>query len=144
MTPVDSQGSRPDAPDGEPAIHCEACQSAVNADGGHDLSYLLLDRLTIPVLSCADHSEEFAAVCALTTDDAATLLDHRPAGGVQCPACRKAPYATEQPMVPVEDGALVVLACPEHQAEVVQRYQTGLETREQLTATLDTATDSPL
>jgi hypothetical protein len=31
-----------------------------------------------------------------------------------------------------------VLACPQHQAEIVDRFRTGLETQQQLTAPLDT------
>lgn len=119
-----------------PPIDCDACQSAVDPEGRQDVSFLLLDHLTVPVLSCDDHLDEFAGVCSLTTDDSAELLDHRPAGGITCPACRNARYSATQPMIPVQDGVLALLACPEHQAAIAGRYQSGLETQQQLTSNL--------
>jgi hypothetical protein len=41
-------------------------------------------------------------------------------------------------MIAVEDGAVAVLACPDHQTDILDRFRTGLETQQQLTATLDT------
>lgn len=131
MEPADVPGLE-DAPDGLPPIHCEACQAAVDPESTKDVSFLLLDNLTVPVLSCDDHLAQFADICELTTDDSADLLDHRPAGGVQCPACRNARYSATQPMMPVGDGILALLACPQHQAAITGRYQSGLETHQQL------------
>lgn len=123
--------------DEQPPIDCEACQSAVDPESPQDISFLLLDHLTVPLLSCEDHLAEFADICELTTDDSADLLDHRPAGGVQCPACRNARYSATRPMIPVRDGVLALLACPEHQAAIAGRYQSGLETHQQLNTSID-------
>ncbi len=127
------------SPDGvhTPAIQCDACESALNSQGDHEITVLLLDHLTVPVVGCDDHIERFSTVCGYTTEESATLLDHRPAGGIRCPSCQLSVYNAEQPVVPVQDGAVAILACPEHQAEVVTRFQTGLNTQSQLTAPLD-------
>ncbi|ELZ22364.1 hypothetical protein C475_17668 [Halosimplex carlsbadense 2-9-1] len=39
-------------------------------------------------------------------------------------------------MVSVEGGMVVLTACPEHQSQILQRFDTGLETHQQLTASL--------
>lgn len=120
-----------------PAIQCDACESALTSQGDHNITVLLLEQLTVPVVGCDDHLERFSAVCGYTTDETATLVDHRPAGGICCPSCQLSVYTAEQPVVPVQDGAVAILACPEHQAELVTRFQTGLDTQSQLTASLD-------
>ena len=125
------------------AIPCGACRSALEPESAQSVSFLLLDELTIPVLGCEDHLAEFTEVCGFTTSDTADLLGHHPAGGVQCPGCRNARYDASHPMIAVHDGAVVVTACPDHQSEILQRFQTGLETRQQLTADLGTS-NSPL
>lgn len=114
----------------------------MDPDGQQSLSFLLLDQLRIPMLSCDDHLAQFSSICGLTTDETADLLHHRPAGGVCCPACRRVPYAAGQSMIPVQDGAIVPLACPKHRAELVQRFQSGLRTNQQLTVSLETPTNS--
>ncbi|RQG93080.1 hypothetical protein EA462_02420 [Natrarchaeobius halalkaliphilus] len=134
MPPVDFRQSQSDIDSGHPAIHCNECQSALQSDSQQAVSFLLLDQLTIPIVSCDDHLERFASVCGLTTEDTATLLDHRPAGGICCPGCRLARYNAAQPMVPVEEGAIVAMACPTHQTEIVQRFHTGLETQHHLSS----------
>ncbi|WP_207890201.1 hypothetical protein [Natrarchaeobius chitinivorans] len=121
-------------------IGCDACRSAVQSDGHQEVSFLLLDQLTIPVLSCDEHLEEFSSVCGLTSEDTADLLHHRPAGGVPCPGCRLAPYNSSHPLVQVQDGVIIPMACPKHQSEIVQRFHTGIQTHHQLTAGLDTTT----
>lgn len=126
------------------AVDCEACRSAVRSDGRQSLSFLLLDQLTIPVLSCDEHLEQFSAVCELSTDGAAELLDHRPAGGLSCPGCRLASSESPHPLIRVRDGALVPLACSEHQSELVQRFQAGLEMKHRLTSGIETSTDPSL
>ncbi|MFC7196024.1 hypothetical protein ACFQL4_17610 [Halosimplex aquaticum] len=82
--------------------------------------------------------QEFTAVCGLTSEDSADLLDHLPAGGVRCPGCRNARYDSSHPLVPVQDGGVVITACPTHQSAIVERFRAGLRTHEQLTATLGT------
>lgn len=126
------------------AIQCDECESAVQSGGQQALSFLLLDQLTIPVISCDDHLEQFSSVCELTSEDPANLLHHQPAGGLPCPSCRLAPYNAPHPMIQVQDGALVPMACPKHQSEIVQRFQTGLQTQQQLTSGLNTPADSSL
>ncbi|ELY96181.1 hypothetical protein C483_00105 [Natrialba hulunbeirensis JCM 10989] len=120
------------------AIGCDACQSVVQSDGQQDVAFLLLDQLTISVLSCDEHLEQFSSVCGLTSEDTADLLHHRPAGGVSCPGCRLAPYNSSHPLIQVQDGALIPMACPKHQSKIVQRFHTGLQTQQQLTTGLDT------
>jgi hypothetical protein len=125
----------------EPPIQCEACRAALFAGGrARDaLSFLIVDELTVPLVGCDEHVEQFAAACGLTTQGSADLLRHRPAGGVQCPSCRLAVRNPTQPMIPVEDGAVVVPACPQHQADTVGRFHAGRRTQHQLTTTLDTS-----
>ncbi|WP_415382261.1 hypothetical protein [Halosimplex sp. TS25] len=122
----------------EPPVRCEACRSALESESEQTVSFLLVDQLTIPVLSCDDHLREFTSVCGLTTEGSADLLDHRPAGGVRCPGCRNARYEPSHPIVPVREGGVVVTACPTHQSAIVERFRAGLRTHEQLTATLGT------
>lgn len=113
-------------------------------DGGRrSLSFLLLDQLTIPVLGCADHLDQFRSICGLTTEDEAELLDHVPAGGVNCPGCRNARYESAHPLIPVRDGGVVVTACPDHRSAIAERFQAGRRAHEQLTASLDAPRDSP-
>ncbi|MFB6301478.1 MAG: hypothetical protein ABEH78_01250 [Haloferacaceae archaeon] len=140
MSPVDASERPSEDPRGHPPIQCDECESTLHGNGNHTVSFLLLDRLTVPLLGCDEHLEQFTSVCGFTTTDAAELLHHRPAGGLGCPSCQFAPYSPSQPVIPVQDGAVAVLACPEHQTELVERFRTGLETRQQITASLDTST----
>lgn len=137
MPPEDPPRRQTDDVRGQPPVPCDACASALYSAGDHMLSFLLLDQLTVPVVGCEDHLEQFTAVCGYTTEDTAELLDHHPAGGVGCPSCHLAPHNPEQPVIPVRDGAVAVLACPEHQSEIVERFYTGLDTHQQLTTSLD-------
>jgi len=121
-----------------PPIPCDACESALHSHRSHTISFLLLDQLTLPLIGCDDHLEQFTAVCGITTEHAAELLDHRPAGGISCPSCHLAPHNPNQPLIPVQNGAVAALACPEHQVEIVDRFHTGLDTQQTLTASLDT------
>lgn len=132
-----------DGAGGRSAIPCDACQSAIRSDGQRTVSFLLLDRFTIPVLGCDDHLDQFASVCGLTSKDPVELLHHRPAGGISCPGCRHARYAAGHPMIPVHGGAVLVPACPEHQSAITQRFHTGRRTRHRLTASLDAPNVSP-
>lgn len=127
-----------------PAIDCNACQSALDPASQQSVSFLLLDQLRIPVLSCDDHLEQFTSICGLTSDDTAKLLHHQPAGGISCPGCRFASYSAAQSIVPVQDGAIVPIACPEHQSKIIHRFQTGLQTHQQLTSGLGTTIGTSL
>jgi hypothetical protein len=142
MSPADFQQSQSEITDDLPAIDCDACQSALDPASQQAVSFLLLDQLRIPVLSCDDHLEQFSSICGLTSDDSATLLHHHPAGGISCPGCRFASYSAAQSIVPIQDGAIVPIACPEHQSKIIQRFQTGLQTHQQLTSSLGTTTSS--
>lgn len=102
-------------------------------------SFLLLDQLTVPLVGCEDHLSRFAEVCGYTTENTAEILDHRPAGGVGCPSCHLAPHSLQQPVIPVQGGAVAVLACPTHQSELIDRFRTGLDTQQQLTTSLHTS-----
>lgn len=136
MRSVEFPHSQSDIDKDLPAIDCDACESALQPNSQTDVSFLLLDNLTIPLISCEDHLAQFTSLCGLTTTETADLLHYQPAGGICCPGCRHAPHTMAQPMVPLQDGAVALIACPDHQAEIVQRYQTGLETRQQLTSGL--------
>lgn len=137
MCPVDVSEQRPgDALDG-PTVQCDACESAFQSATSRTVSFLLLDQLRVPLVGCDDHLERFASVCGLTTDQPESLLDHRPAGGISCPSCQLALTNSEQPVIPVQDGAVALLACSAHQTELIDRFRTGLGAEEQLTASLD-------
>ncbi|QLK26636.1 hypothetical protein HYG81_03190 [Natrinema zhouii] len=144
MPSADRQHPRSDLTGGQSPIHCDECRSAIRSDRQQAVSFLLLDQLTIPVLSCDDHLERFASICGLTSESTADLLNHRPAGGICCPSCRLAPYNSSRPVIPIEDGVLVPMACPEHQSEIVQRFHTGLQTQQQLSTSLRTTTNGSL
>jgi hypothetical protein len=137
MSPADPSQQQPDDSRDHLPIQCDACESALHSRADHAVSFLLLDQLTLPLVGCDDHLEQFTAVCGLTTRDTADLLLHRPAGGVVCPGCRLAPRSTDHPLIPVQDGAVAVLACPEHRVAIVDRFHTGLDTQKQLTAPFD-------
>jgi hypothetical protein len=138
MPPVDP-GLRPDEGGGPPPIPCEECAAALQNRGDHSVSFLLLDQLTVPIIGCHDHIAAFVSICEVTTTDTPDLIDYPPAGGVRCPSCQLAPYNIEHPVIPVQNGAVGVLACPEHQTEIIDRFQTGLNTQEQLTSSLGTS-----
>lgn len=125
-------------------VRCDDCQSVVESGGQQEFSFLLLEQLTIPVLGCDDHLEQFASVCELTAEESAELLDHRPAGGLPCPGCRLAPYDSPHPLIQVRNGAVVPMACSDHQSEILERFRTGLRTRHQLTTDLGTSPDPSL
>ncbi|PGF14523.1 hypothetical protein CP556_20655 [Natrinema sp. CBA1119] len=128
----------PDFQHPQSAIHCDKCRSAVQSGSQQALSFLLLDQLTIPIISCDDHLKRFTSVCGLTSEDTAEFLHHRPAGGISCPSCRLAPYNSAQTMIPVQEGAIVPMACSKHQSEIVQRFHTGLQTQQQIDSSLST------
>lgn len=133
-----------DVDQGHPPLQCDECQSVLQSDSRQPISFLLLDQLTIPIIGCDDHLEQFTSICGLTTEDTADLLDHQPAGGICCPGCRLAPYNTAQPMISIQEGAVAVTACPDHQLEIVDRFYTGLQTQQHLTSNLNTNTGSSL
>ncbi|MGB9965698.1 hypothetical protein [Halobacterium sp. CBA1126] len=139
MDHEDSSHSDRDTEPELPSMPCDACEVALQSPERHALSFLLLDELTAPMLGCDDHLQRFASICGYTTAETAELLDHRPAGGVHCPSCGLAANTPHQALVPVEDGAVAVLACPEHQSELITRFQTGLDARHQITTQLETA-----
>ena len=139
MDDGDPLQSVPDSPDGSQFIQCTACESALQSPGRKSVSFLLLDQLTIPLVGCDNHLEEFCSLCGLATEGRAELLNHRPAGGVNCPSCRHAPHKPQQPVIPVGNGGLAVLACSTHQSDILSRFSTGLQVREHLTSSLDGA-----
>lgn len=127
-------------PDDEPAPpyadgpQCPDCQEALETGGRQAISFLLIDTLTVPVVGCDAHLEEFRAICELSTDGSADLLEHLPAGGIQCPACRNHDQAGGMPLIFVEAGVVGVLACETHAKELIECYKSGLEARQQLSA----------
>lgn len=121
----------------EPSVQCPDCQSAFESGGRDGRGFLLLDELRIPLAGCPEHREQFRSICGLTTEDEARMLPHRPAGGLTCQACHLSGHEPRQPLLPVTDGAVLVLACPTHQTEIINRFHTGLETRQQLTSSVD-------
>lgn len=121
----------------EPPVPCPDCRHALTSISRDTVSFLLLDQFTVPVVGCQDHLEQFRAVCGLTTDGRAELLAHRPAGGITCPACRRASHDSRHAMIPVDGGAAVLLGCPDHQSTIATRFQTGQRTRQQLFGDID-------
>lgn len=115
-----------------PGPTCPDCQAALQSADRHAVSFLLLETLTVPLVGCDEHLEQFRAICGHSTDDSAKLLSHVPAGGIVCPSCRRAHHTPDHPVIQIGDGAIAVLACPTHEEEVIERYQTGLQTRHQL------------
>ena len=138
MDTVDFDDQAADPPDDTPAVRCAACETALQSPGRDAVSFLLFDQFTVPLVGCRDHLEQFGSVCELTTAADATLLEHRPAGGVQCPGCRHAAHRTQYPVLPVGTGAVAVLTCATHQDDVIGRFRTGLQTQQHLTASLGT------
>lgn len=136
MSPADSSQQQRDDFSRQPPIQCDACESALHANGGA-FSFLIMEQLRLPLIGCTQHLEQFRFVCGLTTDTTAEILDHYPAGGITCPSCRLAPHTTDHVVVPVQDGAVAILACQEHQAKIIDRFHTGLDTQQQLTTSLD-------
>ena len=124
--------------DDHQTVPCPACDAALQSPSRTTISFLLLDQLTIPLLGCSDHVEQFRSVCELTTEERAELLDHRPAGGINCPGCQQAGNRLQLPTLPVGRGAVAVLACESHQSEIIGRFQGGLQARQSLTASLRT------
>ncbi|PAU82916.1 hypothetical protein CK500_12360 [Halorubrum salipaludis] len=133
----------PDSPHRNPFTQCAACESALQSPGRESVSFLLLDQFTIPLVGCDNHLEEFCSLCGLATEGRAELLDHRPAGGVNCPSCRHEPHKSHQRIVPVGNGGLAVLACATHQSDILSRFHTGLQVRQHLTSSLDGAPTDP-
>lgn len=137
---MDSRDSLPPQSEGPvdtSPVPCAACTAALQSPEDRNLSYLLLDQFTIPVVGCREHLTQFTSICGYTTDDTAELVEHRPAGGISCPSCQLAPYALRQPVIPVGTGAVSILACPDHQSEIITRFHTGFQTQQQLTTSLD-------
>jgi len=114
--------------------HCPDCRAALESGGRQAISFLLVETLTVPVVGCDGHLEEFRAICGLTTADNAKLLGHLPAGGVQCPACRNHEQGGGMPLLFVEAGAVGILACERHATAVIECYRSGLQARQQLSA----------
>ena len=139
MDDRDPPQSVPEFPDRSQFIQCAACESALQSPGRESVSFLLLDQLTIPLVGCDNHLEEFYSLCGLATEGRAELLNHRPAGGINCPSCRHAPHKPQQPVIPVGNGGLAVLACSTHQSDIFSRFRTGLQIRQHLTSSLDGA-----
>ncbi|MFB6207685.1 MAG: hypothetical protein ABEJ05_14285 [Haloglomus sp.] len=137
MSPADTSRQQPADGQSHPAVQCDACEAALHSATDQTVSFFLLEQLTVPLVGCDDHLEQFASVCGFTTDEATELLEHRPAGGLSCPSCQLALNNPEQPVIPVQDGAVAPLACAEHQAELIDRFHTGLDTEQQLTASLE-------
>lgn len=138
MDSVDHDERPAEPPGGPRSFGCDACTAALASPNRETISFLLFDQFTVPVLGCPDHLERFGAVCGLTTEDTATLLEHRPAGGVTCPGCRQAPHRPGHTVLPVGDGGVAVLTCRPHQADVVGRFRAGLQAQHHLTSTLAT------
>ena len=117
-----------------PELQCDDCEKALESGGRQAVSFLLLDTLTMPLVGCEAHLEQFRAICELTTEESAELLSHVPAGGVQCPGCRHSNHSMGMPVVLIEAGAVGVLGCSTHAQEVLDRFESGLEIRRQLGA----------
>jgi hypothetical protein len=137
MDTVETPQSPAESPNTQQPIRCTACESALHSPGRETISFLLLDQFTIPLVGCDKHLEQFSALCGLATEDSAELLTHRPAGGLPCPGCRHAPYKPHQPIVPVGDGGLAVLACSTHQSEIISLFRAGQEIHHNLNTSLE-------
>ncbi len=111
---------------------CDDCEAALQSGGRQAVSFLLLDTLTVPLVGCDAHLEQFRAICELTAEQSAKLLAHVPAGGVQCPGCRRSHHSMGMPVVMIEAGAVGILGCSNHSKAVLDRFQSGLEARRQL------------
>ena len=117
-----------------PSPQCDDCEAALQSGGRQAVSFLLLDTLTVPLVGCDAHLEQFRAICELTSEEPAKLLGHVPAGGIQCPGCRHSNHSMGMPVVLIDGGAVGVLACSTHAEEVLDRFESGLEIRGQLGA----------
>jgi len=115
-----------------PRPQCEDCAAALQSGGRQAVSFLLVGTLTVPLVGCEAHLEQFRAICEFTSEKPAELLSHVPAGGIQCPGCRHAHHSSGIPVVMIEGGAVGIPACPTHAEEAIDRFQSGLETRQQL------------
>ena len=138
MPPTDDLSEPLESHESHDALHCAACQSALTSADRQTVSFLLVDDLTVPLVGCGEHLEQFTEFCGFTTDETARLFSHRPAGGIRCPGCRLASHNSQHVMIPIGGGATGVLACPEHQSELIGRFQTGLQTQKQLNSNLRT------
>ena len=143
MDTVDTLQSPAESPNGHQPIRCTACQSAIHSPGREGISFLLLDQFTIPLVGCDDHLEQFSSLCGLATENTPELLNYRPAGGVPCPSCRHAPHKAQQPIVPIGTGGLALLACATHNADIIDRFQTGLQVRHHLNSSVDAIPTDP-
>jgi|AntDeeMetagen134_2_1112570.scaffolds.fasta_scaffold00146_19 hypothetical protein len=124
----DDGGATPEAP----VSSCPDCRAALESTGRDAVSFLLVDSLTLPVVGCEVHLEQFRLVCGLTSENPARLLSHRPAGGIICPGCRRASQRPTHPIVRIGHGAVALIGCQTHEEDVIDRYRTGRETRGQL------------
>ena len=111
---------------------CPDCRAALEATDRDAISFLLVGSLTVPVVGCEVHLEQFRLLCGLASEETAKLLSHRPAGGIVCPGCRRADRSHEHPVVRIGHGAVAVLACEAHEDEVLDRLQAGLQARGEL------------
>ena len=136
---MDPTAPPPAGEENEPPVPCDDCRSALASVSRDTVSFLLLDQFRLPVVGCADHLEQFRAVCGLTTDGRARLLAHQPAGGITCPACRRGQQASGHAMIPVDGGAAVLLGCPDHQSTIAGRFQAGQRARQQLYSDIDSS-----
>ena len=137
---MDDSPIRPPGPiegDGHPPIQCDACLSALHEPDRATMAYLLIDQLTVPITGCENHRQQFRSICEFSTDRDVDLLEHHPAGGITCPSCQRAPHRPHHPVIPLGNGVITVIACPSHETVVLERFQTGLQTQQQLTASLD-------
>ncbi len=116
----------------EPTPQCADCEAALESGGRQAVSFLLVEALTVPLVGCEAHLEQFRAICEFSSQEPAKLLSHVPAGGIQCPGCRHAHHSPGIPVVMVEGGAVGILGCSTHAEEAIERFHTGLETRQQL------------
>ena len=136
MPPADATRPAPDDIQGH-SIQCKDCESALYSHDDNSVSFLLLDQLTIPIIGCSDHVDQFVSICELTTTGRADVIEHRPAGGIRCPGCQLSHYSLYQPVIPIQTGAVALMACPQHQTEILNRFQSGLETQQQLTSSIE-------